>query len=234
MTDSRYAGTELEVFARAFHWKAYVRSETHAYLTGDVLEVGAGIGAATQALNDGTPSRWVCLEPDPALAARIRTDVLPSLANCEVAVGALSDFDPHRAFNAVLYMDVLEHIKDDAAELARAADRLRPGGSLIVLAPALPWLYTPFDKAIGHYRRYTRKSLRAIAPPSVREEKCAYLDSVGMLASAGNRLLLHSAAPSHAQIRFWDGLLVPASRIADKLLWNCIGRSVLAVWRKAP
>ena len=233
MTEARYVGTELEIFAHATNWKSYVRCHVRPYLTGDVLEVGAGIGAATLGLNDGTPRRWVCLEPDRALAARIARTVLLSLPNCEVLVGTLVALEPQRLFDSVLYMDVLEHIENDAGELARAAEHLRPGGHVVVVAPALPWLYSPFDAAIGHHRRYTKSSLRAIAPLDLQEEKCMYLDSMGLAASAGNRLLLRSSAPTVGQIRLWDRFLVPISRLTDIVLAHSLGRSVLAVWRKA-
>lgn len=233
MTDFSYVGGELEVFAHATRWKSYVRSRLRPYLTGDVLEVGAGIGSATQAFCDGTMRRWVCLEPDPQLAARIPVSTVPALRRCEVVVGTLSDLQPAERFDAILYMDVLEHIEDDAAELSLAAGRLKPNGVVAVLSPALPWLYTPFDAAIGHHRRYTKQSLRVIAPPELREETCVYLDSVGFLASAGNKLLLRSAAPSVSQIRFWDKCLVPLSRLADGVLGYPFGRSILAVWRLA-
>jgi len=232
MTEVHYVGTELEIFAHATNWKSYVRTHVRPYLTGDVLEVGAGIGAATLGLNDGTPRRWVCLEPDPALAARAAANVSASLQNCEVVIGTLEALDSHTLFDAVLYMDVLEHIENDAGELARAVQHLRPDGHMVVVAPALPWLYSPFDAAIGHYRRYTKSSLRAIAPPDLREEKCMYLDSMGLLASAGNRVLMRSSAPRLGQIHFWDRFLVPLSRFVDGAVAHSLGRSVLAVWRK--
>ena len=166
MTDFAYVGSELDLFAGAKRWKSYVRYHLRPYLTGDVLEVGAGIGAATSALNDGTPQRWVCLEPDESLAQRIKPGLPQTLANCEVVVGSLSDLEPQERFDAILYMDVLEHIESDGAEVASAAGRLKPNGVLAILAPALPWLFTPFDEAIGHYRRYTKDSLRSIAPPT--------------------------------------------------------------------
>jgi SAM-dependent methyltransferase len=233
MTHFHYVGSELEIFAHANNWKSYVHSKLRSYLVGDVLEVGAGIGAATRLFNDGAQRRWVCLEPDPMLAVRIKNSSLPHVQNCEVFAGALADLNVKEKFDAILYMDVLEHIKDDAAELALAAQHLKTNGALLVLAPALPWLYTPFDAAIGHYRRYTRNSLRSIAPQGLREEKCMYLDAFGMLASVGNRLLLRTAAPCLSQIRFWDSLLVPISRFVDGALAFSLGRSVLAVWRKA-
>jgi hypothetical protein len=105
---------------------------------------------------------------------------------------------------------------------------------IIVLAPAFPWLYTQFDAAIGHFRRYTRNSLRAIAPHGLREEQSVYLDAFGVLASAGNLLFLYAANASVGQMRFWDNYLVRLSRFMDRFLGFSLGRSVLTVWRKTP
>ena len=44
-----------------------------------------------------------------------------------------------------------------------------------MVSPAHAWLYSPFDAAIGHIRRYTRASLIAAAPPGVVLERSAYL-----------------------------------------------------------
>jgi SAM-dependent methyltransferase len=230
MSDFQYMGSELEIFAHASQWKSYVRSKLRPYLIGDVLEVGAGIGGTTQALNDGTQRRWVCLEPDSEFAKKI--GFLPHLRNCEIVVGMLSDLDCQEQFDAILYIDVLEHIKEDAAELAQAAQHLKANGVIIVLAPAFPWLYTPFDAAIGHFRRYTRKSLRAVAPQGLQEEKCIYLDAFGILASAGNLLFLKASNASPGQMRFWDNYLVPISRFMDRALAYSLGKSVLGIWRK--
>jgi SAM-dependent methyltransferase len=226
----QYMGSELEIFAHAGHWKSYIQSKLRPYLVGDILEVGAGIGGTTQALNDGTQRRWICLEPDSEFAKKIRS--LSHLRNCEVRVGMLPDIRAQEKFDAILYIDVLEHIAEDAAELGQAAQHLKANGVIIVLAPAFPWLYTQFDAAIGHFRRYTKNSLRAIAPQGLREEKSIYLDAFGVLASAGNLLFLHAANASVGQMRFWDNYLVPLSRFMDRLLAFSLGRSVLQVWRK--
>jgi SAM-dependent methyltransferase len=232
MTDFAYVGNELDLFALATTWKSYVRLHLRPYLSGDILEVGAGIGAATATFYDGTQRRWVCLEPDKELANRIKSKLPPELTNCEVVVGTLSDLGPGEHFDGILYIDVLEHIEADAAELARATSHLKPNGTLAILAPALPWLFTPFDAAVGHYRRYTKNSLRAVVPQGLRETKCIYLDSAGLLASLGNKLLLRSPIPSKAQIEFWDRAMVPISRYTDRALNHAIGKSILGVWQK--
>jgi Methyltransferase domain len=232
MSEFAYVGTELEIFSHATNWKSYVRRNIRAYLTGTVLEVGAGIGAATQLLYDGTQRRWICLEPDRALAQQIPISSMINPDRCETRLGTLADMERTELFNCIVYMDVLEHIKDDGGELVRAAKHLETGGYLVVLSPALPTLYTEFDAAIGHYRRYTKESLRAIAPEGLQEETCVYLDAVGALASLGNRLMLHSASPKLSQILFWDRFLVPISRFADSIVGHSVGRSILAVWKR--
>ena len=67
-----YVGGELDLFARAVNWKRYFRSELAPFIRGDVLEVGAGIGEPTRHLGDGRQRTWLCLEPDPRLAGRLR------------------------------------------------------------------------------------------------------------------------------------------------------------------
>jgi SAM-dependent methyltransferase len=63
-------------------------------------------------------------------------------------------------FDAVLALDVIEHIDDDRGALARLADVVRPGGTVVVSVPALPEFFTEFDAVQGHRRRYTPETLR--------------------------------------------------------------------------
>lgn len=232
MTET-YIGSELELFAHAQNWKRYFGSVI-APLGPRVLEVGAGLGSTTAALCDGTQDEWLCLEPDRSLLdevqARIQRGNLP--ACCHPRAGTVSELTPDERFDSILYIDVLEHIEDDHAELARAAAHLHPGGRLVVLSPAYPFLFSPFDKAIGHYRRYTRASLAALTPPGCRQSKLLYLDSVGLLTSLANRLFLHQSLPTQAQILFWDRRLVPLSRLLDPLIGFRAGRSVISIWER--
>jgi SAM-dependent methyltransferase len=152
---------------------------------------------------------------------------------CEIQVGTLRDLPPARLFDTILYIDVLEHIEDDRAEIRNAIDRLRPGGHVVVVAPAHGWLFTPFDAAIGHHRRYTRATLAALTPPSARIVESRYLDSVGLLASTANRLLLRQSMPTLRQILLWDRRMVPLSRLLDPVFFWRIGKSVVTVWVRA-
>jgi hypothetical protein len=95
-------------------------------------------------------------------------------------------------------------------------------------------LFSPFDRAVGHYRRYSKARVARITPDGLHLLTACYLDSVGMLASLTNRLFLGEASPTLRQVQFWDSTLVRLSRALDPLTGRRIGKSVAAVWRKAP
>jgi protein-L-isoaspartate O-methyltransferase len=234
MSQLSYVGQELDVFAQATRWKRYWSSCLRPFLTGDVLEVGAGIGANTPILAPHLARSWICLEPDPDLAQRAAAALAgdPSTAQCQVLVGTTQTVQEDLRFDTILYIDVLEHIEHDKAELERAATLLNKGGNLIVLTPAHQWLYTAFDESIGHFRRYDRASLTACGPQACKLRQLWYLDSVGLLASCGNRFLLHQAMPELCQILFWDRYLLPCSTLTDRVLFHRAGKSILAVWTK--
>jgi 2-polyprenyl-3-methyl-5-hydroxy-6-metoxy-1,4-benzoquinol methylase len=228
-----YIGSELEIFQHAKNWKAYYGGIIRPYLGERVLEVGAGIGATTAALIGDAQTRWVCLEPDAVLTRGIeRRKLWGELPEtCEIKIGTTADVVGEK-FDSILYLDVLEHIEDDRAELARAAQLLRPLGRLIVLAPAHDALYTAFDRAIGHHRRYDKRSLAAVMPPTLERVTSKYLDSAGIALSFGNRLFLRSPMPTHKQIAIWDKLVIPISRRLDRLLRFHAGKSLLEVRRR--
>jgi hypothetical protein len=234
-TEIKYEGTELELFAHAQQWKRYWSTKLASYAVGTVIEVGAGLGSSTQHMCRGPLiKRWLCLEPDPTYAKHLEDmraqGLIPSV--CEVHCCILADLSRDLLGDAIFYVDVLEHIENDAAEIRLAAEHLRRGGRLIVLSPAFNWLYSPFDKAIGHYRRYSRKDAKRLTAPGLELESVFFLDSVGMLASLANRILLRSDIPTPQHIRFWDQKMVAASVYLDYALNSVMGRSIVMIWNK--
>jgi SAM-dependent methyltransferase len=222
----RYSGQELPLMAGATQWKSYVAELVHPHLGSSVLEIGAGIGSNIAYLWRPPVSDWTAVEPDVAQAAQIHDPGVRVVVGTLAAIGAMERFD------TVLYLDVLEHLADDAAELRRAATHLVPGGRLVVLAPAHRWLTSPMDAAVGHYRRYSAGGLRALTPAGCRLEVLRHVDALGCLASLGNRLVLRRERMTAGQLRLWDGVLVPLSRRLDRWLGFRCGKSLLAVWHR--
>jgi SAM-dependent methyltransferase len=231
-----YMGTELEVFAKATNWKNYVSKKLRPYITGSVIEVGAGLGSSTKYLCDRTHVRWLCLDPDANHSSHLKSLIaagkLPPC--CEARCGVLADLDRSDVADTILYVDVLEHIQDDEAEMLIAAAHLAPGGHIVVLGPAFNSISSPLDKAVGHYRRYERDDATRLSSQSLSLQATFFLDSAGFFASASNRLILRKSLPSARDIKIWDKLIVPVSILTDKILGSFFGRSIVMVWRKNP
>jgi len=228
-----YIGNELELFKHANNWKKYYAKFIKGYLKNDVLEVGAGIGETTHSLCDGAQNSWVCIEPDALLTQEIeikkKNGYLPTFI--EVITDTIDGLDANRKFDAILYIDVIEHIKNDAEELKKAANFLKPNGHLIILVPAHNYLFSEFDKSIGHYRRYNKEMLAKAVPKELQKVDLRYLDSVGLFASLANKWFLKQDYPELKQIKFWDNYMIPVSKIIDAISFYSLGKTVVGVWK---
>jgi predicted O-methyltransferase YrrM len=229
-----YSGTELELFETANNWKTYLAQILRPYIGETVIEVGAGIGGSTRYLCTAHQKRWICVEPDPNMAITLHDSLVSGRlpANCEVFNGTLAEVSSSYSVNTVLYVDVLEHIENDQYELNLASQHLLRDGYLVVLSPAIPFLYSAFDRAVGHHRRYRARDVDRLTPDLMSVERIMFIDSIGLFASLANRLLLRSAMPTPLQVRFWDTVMVPASRLFDRLTGHLIGKSIVMVWKR--
>ena len=90
----------------------------------------------------------------PALRARFADD-----SRVRIHHGYLEDIGDSGVAETVIAVNVLEHVERDAEFLRAAHLTLTPGGSLLLLVPAVPRIYGSLDKAFDHYRRYTRSGL---------------------------------------------------------------------------
>lgn len=122
---------------------------------GAILDVGCGDALFFDRLREfGVPQG---VEADAALLSEA------TLRAERIHVGPLETFRPATPFGLIVMADVLEHVEDDAAFLRRALGLLGEGGLVVATVPALPLLWSAHDEVNRHYRRYTRRTLRALA-----------------------------------------------------------------------
>ncbi len=148
-----------------------------------LLELGCGSGNVLEALTEFGEA--VGMEREPALLAAARA------AGLDVRAGALPRdlVVPDGWADAVLLLDVLEHIDDEAAALATARRALRPKGALVVTVPAYAWLWSGHDVALGHRRRYTAGRLRrTMAGEGFSVERVTYFNTVLFPAMVAARM----------------------------------------------
>lgn len=220
-----YKGNELELFQNALNWKRYWISQVASSISGDVLEVGSGINANTEELQRHSSfNSWTCCEPDNQLIAK------RIFSEANVIHGTLQSTEG--SFDTILYIDVLEHIRDSRKEIELVHERLKIGGNLIILVPAFNQLFSAFDTAIGHYRRYNKARLREDTRDLFKTESTFFLDSIGVGASFLNKMFLHKEAPSMKDIKFYDKVIIPCSRVIDIAIGNSFGKSLIGIYKK--
>lgn len=184
------------------------------------LEVGAGIGTFSQRLLDRGVDDLLLIEPETACVAeleqrygddprvQVHAELLPSAPSLAARPGT---------FDFALSQNVLEHIEDDHAAVAAMARGLRPGGTLMALVPAHPWLYGPLDEAYGHYRRYTPERLRSLVESAgLTVEKLYRFNALGILGWwAKNRRGADGIGSS--PLRVYEALLAAWRPIEDRI-----------------
>jgi SAM-dependent methyltransferase len=227
------AAGDLERLGTARHFFDWVLDEFEPYLHGSVLEVGAGRGTITRLLADRYPElRLVALEPADNVFGELSSfaALSPGVTACQAT---LADYRPDgdRLFDAVMYLNVLEHIEDDAAELRLASAALRPGGAVLVFGPAMEVLYSELDHRAGHYRRYDTDRLRGLLEDAGLEPiSVSYFDVLGVLPYLVVYRLLRRDAISGGSMWGYDRVLIPLSRLVQKAVpAPPLGKNVIAV-----
>jgi len=203
-----------------------------AALKGDVLEVGAGVGVVSERLIARENVRsLLAVEPFASMHEALHRR-LGEHAKARIFQGTLADLAEHERFDAVVYVNVLEHIDDDVAELMAIFERLKPGGAALIFVPACPMLMSDFDRRLGHQRRYRRVELQTKARAAgLLIERLHYFDIVGApLWLLGMRLL--RSTPSARAASWYDRLVVPLMRRVEAWITPPIGKNLLLIARK--
>lgn len=231
-TGEPLASYQLEILRRmdrATNYNRWLFDRAAPHLGRRVLDVGAGIGTFTALAADGRAI--VAIEPDTRFAEQLR-DRFGGVPNVEIREAEAASVEgDEAAFDSVICFNVLEHIADDGAALRRFRDVLAPGGRLLLLVPAHPWLYGAVDEVVEHQRRYRREALcRLLVSCELDVDELRYVNPLGALGwLASSRILRRKLLPERSLLLY--DRLVPLLRVLDRLRLP-FGLSVWAVARR--
>jgi hypothetical protein len=204
-------------------------AEFAPWLKGDLIEIGAGIGQMTHHLRElNTLARILSVEPDSQFCSQHRLN----FPGHDLVEGVIDHVDSNSAWDAILSINVLEHIEHDERELAKYASLLKARkGALCLFVPARPEIYAPIDRDFGHFRRYTKRELRRkLFEAGFRIKRLDYYNLPGYLAWWSNFCLLKKRCFEVDKVRFYDRVIFPVVHLLEsKLLRPPIGQSLLAV-----
>ncbi len=235
-TGEPYFAEDLEAMDSASRYYSWILEAFAPHMGKSVLEVGAGSGNFSSRLLDRKPELLTCLEPSDNVAAALehRLDGVP---NTEARRGVLSDHAAgwQQRYDTIFYINVMEHVEHDYAEVERALSCLKPGGHLLIFVPALPQLYGKADELFGHFRRYTKERLLDLfAKQPVEILRCHYWDILGVLPWWVSFVLLRRGVMKSGMVKLYDTVVVPVARLLEKCITPPLGKNLILVARKAP
>lgn len=228
----------LQVIAKADRFNRWMCDQFKHQLKGEVLEIGSGIGNISKIIiEEGHTITLSDYNPEYCEALKKK---FPEHTNVRDVI-SIDLLDPdfhhkysalHERFDSIFLLNVIEHIRDDAKAISNCKYLLKKNGHLILLAPAYSWLFSGFDKHLGHFRRYTVRSLKELL---VKNDFTILSGSYFNFAGIGGWLLfgkiLNQKMLNSGEMSAFDKI-VPVAKIIDKLLRNKVGLSIIVTGKK--
>jgi len=234
-----YAGRDLESMSFARNYHRWILDLFAPHLGRRLVEVGAGTGSFSELLLARGADSLTLVEPSPEMHRRLVERLRGAGGATRLRIyndtfaGAAPRLAAGERPDSVIYVNVLEHVEDDVAELRVVREVLARGGRLFLFVPAFNWLYGSFDRQVGHHRRYTRRGLVAKCESAgLKVVRAVYFDAAGVLPWWVKYRLLRSEKMEPAAVKFYDDFCVPVVRRVEAFVPPPLGKNVLLVAEK--
>lgn len=229
-----FPGEVLEDLGDMPNYNSWIVNHFAPELSGHAVEIGAGLGTISERLRPHV-ERLDLVEPSPDLARTLSQKFGPD-SNLSVSDQTLENWikdAPPAFYDSVVMVNVLEHIEDDFAAASGLHNVLKPGGTLLIFVPALPFLFSKLDKIYGHYRRYTKPTLRGcIAAAGFEIEKLHYVDVAGVLPWWLLNTVMGKTSFHAPSLQIYDKVVVPVTKACESVLRPPFGKNLILIARK--
>lgn len=223
--------TSAEQMQKATNYNQWTFDLFKEFIRGDVLEVGCGVGSFTRLfVEQGKFDTMHCVDiSEPAIEHIKKKDFARGLR-----IDCMDLMDVEGSYDFIVCMNVMEHVEDDRSFFSKLLSLLRPGGVLFHLVPSHRFLYSNFDVAAGHHRRYTKEMMNAFElPADVELLRQYYFNMIGALGYWAVYKLMKSGNinDTESEIGLFDKYVVPFSRKVLPLD-SPFGISLISIYRK--
>jgi SAM-dependent methyltransferase len=232
-----YPGRDLESMSFAVNYHKWILNEFRPFLGKRIVEVGAGSGSFSELLLDESPEMLALVVPSEMFSALRMNPILKlnkqvSYFNSmfeQCAAQVASSLRP----DSIVYVNVLEHIENDDAELKLVYSALPRGGRCFIFVPALKQLFGAFDKKIGHYRRYTKRLLEdQCQKAGFNVLRSKYVDALGVIPWFVKYKLFRSDSLEPRAVELYDKVAVPVVKRIEPIFPPPIGKNILLIAEK--
>ena len=221
-----YEGKDLESMSFAKNYHNWIYENIQTLLGNKIAEIGSGVGNFTEFLLRNDHARIDAYEPCAKMHLNSMFYKHPRV-NCINSNFELVSKSCDDQYDSVIFINVLEHIQQDSDAIKNAYRIIRRGGKLIIFVPALQFLYSNFDRSIGHYRRYQKSELTKLAQnSSFKIISCKYFDSIGIIPWFVFMKVMRQGL-SCRNTYTYDTFIVPWLKIVEKIISPPLGKNLL-------
>jgi len=223
--------SSLESLDNALNYRNWIFDLCAPHLGNSLLEIGAGHGTFTESFAELVT---VCAVEPGADSGATLTQRFAGDENVEVVVGVADDVTA-TGFDAAVMVNVFEHIDDEVGTLETVKQRLQPDGRLILWVPAFMLLYSPFDRALGHHRRYRLRPLVELIEANGFEViERRYANLPGWFSWLLLVRILRQEPTNQTMVQLFDRFIVPVVRWIETRVRVPFGQSIFLVARRQP
>jgi len=234
VSDLSLQAQTLEALAHAHNYNGWIAGLALPYLGEHPLEVGSGRGDFAAIWLDLGVQELTVSEVDATDVSQLRGRFG---GDVRVHVERLDITEPPSLpsqFSSVVFVNVLEHLKDDVGAVNSARHFVRRGGSVVAFVPAHPLAMSVYDHDIGHWRRYTKSGLSSVfRDAGVEVEVIRHVNAAGLLAWIMVMKLMRRTPTTAPLLRMYDQTVVRLTRRVETYVTPPFGQSLFAVGRAA-
>jgi 2-polyprenyl-3-methyl-5-hydroxy-6-metoxy-1,4-benzoquinol methylase len=225
----------FEQLSEAHEYYRWLTDVMRPWIGGRLLEVGCGQGNITVNLLDREYVCGVDMNSEYLHFAKDRFREMKNFEGVQVDITDPNSIKELRSrhFSTVIAVNVVEHIKDDVSAVRAMREIIQDEGTVILLVPAFDLLMSPYDRMVGHYRRYTKATLeKTMSEAGFVVEKVFYFNMIGAFGWWLNYVLLKRTIPGTGAVALLERL-VPLQRKIESIISPPFGISVIAIGRKS-
>ncbi len=225
---------DLEVMYNARNYRKWIFDNIKDFVGERIVEIGGGIGSFSEFflnkelliildIHDG------CIE---YLKKKFDGKKNIFIKKYDISK-SIDSFILKNKPDTIICINVLEHIKNDVEAVHNMFRLLRNEGIVVIYVPAYNWLYGDIDRLVGHYRRYSKNSIkRLFEEAGFKTIKIKYMNSIGILGWFINNRLLRRREESLRQVLFYDKYIIPFVKKIEGKISVPFGLSILAIAKK--
>ena len=222
--------TSVDEMSQSENYYDWIADLIQTATQGNILELGAGNGTFTKVLSKYA-KHVDAVEPSKELVVKLN-ETAANIQNVRVIEGTMESSlsKLHAPYDGAVLINVLEHIENDRQVLQCLKSRIKPGGRIAIWVPAHELLYSKFDLEVGHYRRYSRRELRALASHAgLQVVTLKHVNALGALAWGVIATMARQHPTSSERVAFWDKHVVPRIRRLEETTEPLWGQSLLLI-----